>query len=91
MIRKRVVVTGVVQGVGFRWGAREAAKRLGVGGFAFNRSDGAVEVEIEGEPAAIERMLVWLADGPPGSRVTAIAVSDLEPVGEDAFRVIARQ
>ncbi|NEN07128.1 acylphosphatase [Diaminobutyricibacter tongyongensis] len=91
MIRKRVVVTGVVQGVGFRWSARETARRIGVAGFAFNRADGAVELEVEGEPAAIERMLTWLADGPPGSRVTAIDVSDLEPVGDDAFRIIARQ
>jgi acylphosphatase len=91
MIRKRVVVTGIVQGVGFRWSARETARRFGVAGFAFNRADGAVEVEIEGEPSAIERMLVWLADGPPGSRVEAIDVSDLEPVGDDAFRIIARQ
>jgi acylphosphatase len=91
MIRKRVVVTGVVQGVGFRWSAREAARHIGVAGFAFNRADGAVEVEVEGEPAAIERMLIWLADGPPGSQVAAIAVSDVQPVGDDAFRIIARQ
>ena len=91
MIRKRVVVTGVVQGVGFRWSAREVAQLLGVTGFAFNRADGAVEVEAEGEPAAVERMLAWLADGPPGSRVTAIDVTDLEPVGGGGFRIIARQ
>ena len=91
MIRKRVVVTGVVQGVGFRWTAREVAQQLGVAGFAFNRVDGAVEVEAEGEPAAVERMLDWLADGPPGSHVTAIHVTDVDPVGEHGFRVIARQ
>ncbi|HEY2556494.1 MAG TPA: acylphosphatase [Diaminobutyricibacter sp.] len=91
MIRKRVVVTGVVQGVGFRWSARDVARKLGVVGFAFNRADGAVEVEAEGEPAAVLRMLAWLSDGPPGSQVTAVDVTDLEPVGDDGFRIIARQ
>ena len=91
MIRKRVVVTGVVQGVGFRWSARDVARQLGVAGFAFNRADGAVEVEAEGDPAAVERMLAWLADGPPGSRVASVDVTDLEPVGDASFRIIARQ
>lgn len=91
MIRKRVIVTGTVQGVGFRWTARRVADGLGIAGFAFNRADGAVETEIEGEPSAVERMLTWLGDGPPGARVDRLFVTDCEPNGETGFRIIARQ
>ncbi len=87
MIRKRAIVTGDVQGVGFRWSARETARRLGVTGFARNRSDGTVEVEIEGEPDAVDRMLDWLRSGPPGARVTDVAVTDAAPDGDHAFRI----
>ncbi len=91
MIRKRVVVTGRVQGVGFRWSAREEATAFGVTGFARNRPDGSVEAEIEGAPDAVERMLAWLASGPPGARVSGCSTTDIEPVGDDGFRIIAGQ
>jgi acylphosphatase len=81
------VVIGAVQGVGFRWSAREEAHRLGVAGWARNRSDGSVEVEVEGEPARVDRMIEWLRTGPPGSRVDAVEVSDARPDGDDAFRI----
>ncbi len=87
MIRKRAVVSGRVQGVGFRWSAREAARELGVTGWARNRLDGSVEAEVEGEPEVVERMLAWLGDGPPGASVTAVEVEDAEPQGDDAFRI----
>ena len=78
---------GGVQGVGFRWGAREAAQRLGVTGWARNRRDGSVEVEVEGPPEQVDRMLDWLRTGPPGSSVAAVDVSDLVPSDDDAFRI----
>lgn len=87
MIRKRAIVTGDVQGVGFRWSAREAAQRLGVTGWARNRLDGTVEAEVEGEPGQVERMLDWLRTGPPGAAVDAVTLSDATPRGDDAFRI----
>jgi acylphosphatase len=80
-------VTGLVQGVGFRWSAREAAQRLGVTGWARNRLDGSVEVEVEGEQEQVERMLDWLRTGPPGSSVEAVQESEATPDGDDAFRI----
>lgn len=80
-------MTGGVQGVGFRWGARETAQRLGVTGWARNRLDGSVEAEIEGTAEQVDRMLTWLRTGPPGSAVDAVAVSDLAPAGDSAFRI----
>jgi len=89
MVRVHVVVHGRVQAVGFRFGARVEAQRLGVSGWVRNRSDGAVEAEIEGEPAAVDRMLAWLDEGPPGAEVTALTTTDLSPAGDHGFRVEA--
>jgi len=87
VIRKRAIVTGTVQGVGFRWAAREQAQAIGVAGWARNRADGSVEVEVEGEPATVDRMLAWLREGPPGSEVAALDVTDAAPDGDDGFRI----
>ncbi len=80
-------MTGGVQGVGFRWSAREAARRFGVTGWARNRLDGSVEAEIQGDPDRVERMLDWLRTGPPGASVQAVEVTDAEPQDDDAFRI----
>ncbi|QEO14025.1 acylphosphatase [Agromyces intestinalis] len=89
MVRVHVVVHGMVQGVGFRFSARVEAQRHGVTGWVRNRSDGAVEAELEGEPAAIDRMLAWFDEGPPGASVSSMTSSDLEPTGEPGFRVLS--
>ena len=88
MIRQRVIVHGRVQAVGFRFSTRVEAQRLGVSGWIKNRSDGAVEAEIEGEPTAVDAMLSWLDEGPPGADVTTMSTADLSPTGERGFRVI---
>lgn len=87
MIRQRVIVHGRVQAVGFRYYARAEAQRLGVAGWIRNRSDGAVEAEIEGDAPSVDAMLAWLDDGPPGADVTSISTADLEPIGERGFRI----
>lgn len=80
-------MTGTVQGVGFRWAAREQAQSIGVAGWARNRADGSVEVEVEGDPERVERMLAWLREGPPGSAVDGVEVSEAAPDGDDGFRI----
>ncbi|MGO4690684.1 acylphosphatase [Glaciibacter sp. 2TAF33] len=87
MIRRRAIVRGMVQGVGFRYNARAEAMRLGLGGYALNRADGAVEVEIEGDAASVERMLAWLAHGPMFAKVDSVDVSDVPPMGGKDFRI----
>ncbi|WP_431277743.1 acylphosphatase [Leifsonia poae] len=87
MIRRHAIVAGMVQGIGFRWSAREKARVLGVSGFARNRLDGTVELEVEGEPEKVERMLDWLRTGPSGSRVDRVTVDEVAALGEDTFRV----
>lgn len=87
IVRRRAVVTGTVQGVGFRWSTRAEAHRLGVTGWARNRSDGSVEVEVEGEPGHVALMIDWLRSGPPGSTVVDVRVTEAVPDGDDAFRI----
>ena len=71
-IRVRVIVTGRVQGVWFRDSCRDQARSENVNGFARNRADGTVEVELEGTEPAVGRMIAWCRVGPPRARVDAV-------------------
>jgi acylphosphatase len=75
---KRVLVTvrGRVQGVGFRASAAHEARRLGVTGWVRNLPDGTVEAMAEGSASAVDALVAWLREGPPGARVTGIDVHD---------------
>lgn len=86
-MRKRVIVRGLVQGVGFRWSAGREADALGLSGHARNLADGSVEVEIEGPDAAVERMTDWLAQGPSHARVDAVEVTELGETGKAGFEL----
>ena len=69
----RFVVTGRVQGVGFRAATRRKAQSLGLSGWVRNRNDGAVEGVVTGkDAAAIETFHQWLIQGPPVSRVERV-------------------
>jgi acylphosphatase len=70
----RVVVTGVVQGVGFRWFVRERARVLNLEGWVRNRAGGAVELVVRGPDAAVSTLLEAVGQGPPGSRVARVVV-----------------
>jgi acylphosphatase len=87
MKRVHVIVSGDVQGVGYRYTMRMVARDAGVAGWVRNRSDGTVEAELEGAPAQVDEVLAWMAQGPPGARVDAARVTDAEPAGERDFRV----
>ncbi len=71
-MRVHAVVRGRVQGVGFRWFVRETATALGLAGHVRNRTDGTVEVEAEGDEAAVANLLRELARGPRGAAVDAV-------------------
>jgi len=85
VIRRRALVRGSVQGVGFRFSTEGEADRLGVGGFVRNLPDGTVEVEVEGRPDRVALLLEWLHEGPTGARVDAVEVAETAPVGEAEF------
>ena len=87
MRRVHVIVSGSVQGVGYRYTARMIADEIGVTGWVRNRRDGTVEAEIEGTPEQVDEMLAWMAEGPPGSRVKSASVTDAAPAGDSRFEV----
>lgn len=65
-------IAGRVQGVGFRWFARQQARRLGVHGWAVNTPGGTVEVAARGEPDALKQLEAALAQGPSGAIVKSV-------------------
>jgi acylphosphatase len=69
MSRRRWIIRGLVQGVGFRWFVMSQAERLQLGGFARNLPDGSVEVVSEGPDAALEALEQALQRGPSHARV----------------------
>jgi acylphosphatase len=81
-IRVSFVVTGRVQGVGFRWFTRDVASRLGIGGWVANQADGSVAGEAEGPAGQIETFLGELRRGPGGSVVTEISHHSINPIAE---------
>ena len=83
----QVRVSGRVQGVAFRWEAQHAAQGFGVTGWVRNEPDGSVVAHVEGEPDAVNDMVVWLRAGPPAARVTNVAVRDAAPTGADSFEI----
>jgi acylphosphatase len=71
-----VIIQGRVQGVGYRFWTHGEADRLGLAGHVRNRPDGSVEALFSGAPDAVARMLEACRQGPPGARVTDIAVTE---------------
>jgi acylphosphatase len=88
MIRRRVTVSGYVQGVYFRETCRQKAAALGVAGWVRNRGDRSVEAVFEGEPATVDRMIQWARRGPEDAHVTAAEVFEEEPEGLVGFAVL---
>ena len=80
-VARRLVISGRVQGVGFRWFTSEAAQREGVTGWVRNLPDGRVEAFVEGEAEAVERVEAAIRRGPGGARVDDIFVDEEEPFG----------
>ncbi|MEO7192656.1 MAG: acylphosphatase [Vicinamibacterales bacterium] len=76
---RRIVISGRVQGVGFRFFAEEAARREGIHGWIANRTDGTVEVFAEGESESVQRFEHQLRHGPPAARVDHVEADDDVP------------
>ena len=75
--RLHVLISGRVQGVGFRYSTRRQAQSLGLTGYVRNLADGRVEAEFEGPREALESMLEWCRCGPSGA-----SVKQVEPTWE---------
>jgi acylphosphatase len=87
MVRRRVVVHGSVQGVGFRYSLARAAEARGVAGWARNRADGTLEAVFEGEPERVDSLVRLCREGPRGAEVERAELSDEDPEGLTRFDV----
>lgn len=80
-MRVHLEIRGRVQGVGFRWFARESARRLDLAGWVKNRADGAVEIAAEGPPDTVERFVREMSRGPAGAHVVAVEQLPADSLG----------
>ncbi len=80
--RKHIVFNGYVQGVGFRYRARQAADMLGCTGWVRNEWDGSVSMEIQGTESAIDQVIMAIERG-HYVRIENMEVKELEPVEDE--------
>lgn len=88
IVRRRLRVTGRVQGVGYRYSCRREAESWGVAGWVTNRADGSVEAVVEGPPDAVGAMVDWCRRGPAPGSVAGVEVIEEEPSGETGFMIV---
>ena len=69
---RHLSISGLVQGVGFRYRFMEEAQYLGISGWVRNRRGGSVEAMISGSPEAVEAMIAWARRGPPAAQVERV-------------------
>ena len=82
MVRAHLLISGVVQGVGYRWSCQRAAVRIGVKGWVRNLDDGRVEAVAQGPREQVEELIKWCYRGPSEASVSDIAVTYEEPTEE---------
>jgi acylphosphatase len=84
LVARRFVVSGRVQGVGFRFFVEDAARHDGLSGWVRNLPDGRVEAFVEGDAEAVDRLEGKLHRGPGGARVQHVEAHDEVPSGARA-------
>lgn len=88
MKRLRIYVSGIVQGVGYRYFTKKKAQEMGVKGYVMNLPDGRVLVVAEGEEQNLEKFLSSLKEGPKFASVKGIEITEEDFKGEfDSFEI----
>ena len=87
-ISRRVIIKGRVQGVMFRASCAQVATLANVTGYAKNLSDGSVEVLLEGEANAVEKVLLWCHEGPASAQVDAVEIHNVSTNNHTDFTVL---
>ena len=82
-VTRHLLITGHVQGVGYRWSMVQAAERLGVQGWVRNRRDGRVEACAWGSPQAVQALIDWANQGPARARVDRVVVGNVPDGGTE--------
>lgn len=88
MSAKRLVVSGRVQGVGYRAWMAERAAELGLDGWVRNRADGSLEALVAGDTAAVEELLRLCRRGPRLASVASIDEDLAEPPQRPGFHIL---
>jgi acylphosphatase len=88
---RHLQITGIVQGVGYRWSMVREAKRLGLTGWVRNRIDGSVEAVACGDNAAVASLIAWARSGPTGARVEQVYVERIAPTDEQFSGFVQRE
>lgn len=84
-VRRRVVVSGRVQGVWFRDSCRKRAELEGLAGWVRNLPDGRVEASFEGEVTAVDALVDWCREGPRLAQVSDVELFDESPQHDSGF------
>lgn len=87
MIHKNIFISGRVQGVGFRYSAKDMANVCGIKGFVKNMYDGSVYIEAEGSEPSITKFIKWCYKGPSHAHVENVSVIDGEVEGFKYFEI----
>ncbi len=82
-----IYVSGIVQGVGFRYYTKKIAKELGVKGYVKNLPDGRVYIYAMGEPAMLDKFISSVHNGPPLAVVKNVEIKDVEAISIDDFEI----
>lgn len=82
-----ILISGTVQGVFFRAHASKKADELGVTGFVMNQRGGRVYIEAEGEPEALEKLILWCKSGPDSAEVSKIEIKEDKLVNFAGFKI----
>ncbi|WP_318837973.1 acylphosphatase [Neiella holothuriorum] len=80
-------ISGMVQGVGFRFHTMQKAQQLYLTGYAENLADGRVCVYAEGEMNHLQNLVDWLEEGPPSANVSSITVEWQDYTGMNDFTI----
>jgi acylphosphatase len=87
IVRAHVLISGQVQGVGYRYATVDTASQLGLTGWVRNLPDKRVEAVFEGAQVVVEEMLRWCHSGPPAAVVKDVVVEYEKPEGLRGFEV----
>lgn len=87
MKRVHAIVSGRVQGVGFRAATHRHASELDLTGWVRNQPDGTVEFEAEGSRENVDALIMWAWKGSWAAKVDNVAVSVIEPCRDSGFRI----
>lgn len=88
MVRVRLRIHGHVQGVSFRYYARQRASALGLSGWVRNRADGTVEAEAQGPEDAVDQFVVWAQEGPSLAQVHRVDEEQIPLEEGVGFRIV---